>query len=201
MEKVINIFGDSITWGASDNEVGGWANRLRNHLAERPDDFFQVYNLGIRGNNSDMLLKRFVAENEARIPDTIIIAIGINDSRYEGFRENSFVPLGRFEKNLEEIVKEAKKFTEEIIFVGLTRVDEKRVSPMPWNTDIHFDNENISIYNEKVKEVCAKNDLLFIEMMDLIGDSELEDGLHPDAKGHEKMFLRIRDFLMDNKII
>ena len=201
MEKVINVFGDSITWGASDNEIGGWANRLRNHLAERPDDFFQVYNLGIGGNNSDMLLKRFVAENEARNPDTIIIAIGINDSRYEGSRENPFVPLERFESNLEEIIKQSRKFTEEIIFVGLTRVDEERVSPTPWNPSIHFDNKNISIYNEKAKEVCEKNNLLFIEMMDLIEDSELEDGLHPDARGHEKMFLRVRDFLADNKII
>ena len=203
MEKVINIFGDSITWGAADSEMGGWADRLKNHLGKDKDeeDYFETYNLGVAGDNSDKLLKRFAAENEARNPDTIIIAIGINDSRYVGIRENSNVPLERFASNLEEIIKQARKFTEEIIFVGLTRVDEKRVSPMPWNPEINFDNKNVAIYDDKLKEICNNNELLLVEMMDLLDDSDLEEGLHPNSKGHEKMFLRVRDFLAENKII
>lgn len=203
MEKVINIFGDSITWGAGDAEMGGWADRLKNHLGKDKDeeDYFETYNLGIGGDNSDKLLKRFSTENEARNPDTIIIAIGINDSQWSGSRENSRVPLERFESNLEEMVKEAQKFTKEIVFVGITRVDESKVSPTFWDPSKHYDNENIARYDAKIKEVCERNGLLFVEMMDLLKDSDLEDGLHPNVKGYEKMFLRVRDFLADNKII
>jgi len=38
-------------------------------------------------------------------------------------------------------------------------------------------------------------------MGDSLEFSDLEDGLHPNAKGHEKMFQRIRDFLVENKVI
>ncbi|MEA1963419.1 MAG: hypothetical protein U9M94_04270 [Patescibacteria group bacterium] len=41
----------------------------------------------------------------------------------------------------------------------------------------------------------------FIEMFDLLNDEDLEDGLHPNSDGHEKMFKRVRDFLIENKII
>jgi lysophospholipase L1-like esterase len=38
-------------------------------------------------------------------------------------------------------------------------------------------------------------------MLDLLEDSDLEDGLHPTAGGHEKMFLRIKDFLEHKKVV
>ncbi|MFA5993386.1 MAG: GDSL-type esterase/lipase family protein [Parcubacteria group bacterium] len=201
MEKIINIFGDSIAWGACDNELGGWANRLRNDLAKRPADYLEVYNLGISGDNSDKLLKRFTAENEIREPDTIIIAVGINDSLYIESQNNPRIPLARFENNLMEIMRQAKKFTKEIIFVGLTSVDESKVAPTIWESNKYYDNESISIYNAKIKEICEKNNLAFIEMLDLLKNEDLEDGLHPNTAGHEKMFLRIKDFLVDKKII
>ena len=53
----------------------------------------------------------------------------------------------------------------------------------------------------EIKEICAKNNLLFIEMQDLLKDEDLEDGLHPNSKGHEKMFLRVKDFLEKNEIV
>jgi len=36
---------------------------------------------------------------------------------------------------------------------------------------------------------------------DLLNDEDLNDGLHPNADGHEKMFNRVKDFLIENKII
>ena len=200
MEKIINIFGDSITWGASD-EMGGWANRLRNYLAEKSEDYSEVYNLGISGDNTVGLLKRFAIENEVRNPDTIIIAIGNNDSQYIQSKDNPRVALEKFESNLVEIVGQAKKFTKEIILVGITKVDEVKVAPTKWDDTKYYDNENIALCNAKIKKICAKNNLLFIEMQDLLKDEDLEDGLHPNSKGHEKMFLRVKDFLEDNKII
>lgn len=203
MEKIINIFGDSITRGACDRELGGWADRLKQYLAKEEDEnnYFEVFNLGIGGDNSDELLKRFANENGARDPNVIIIAIGINDSQYFNTRDNPRVPLERFESNILEIIKQAKKFTEKIIFVGLTKVDESNMMPTPWHADKYYDNKNVSIYNNKIKEICDKNKLLFVEMMDILNDDDLEDGLHPNSRGHEKMFLRIKDFLLDNKIV
>jgi lysophospholipase L1-like esterase len=200
MDNAINIFGDSIVH-ASYVEGGGWADRLRNNLEKRTDDYFRVYNLGIDGEDTDGLLKRFANENEARLPNIIIIAIGVNDSHYDKSNEDVWVPIKRFEENLLEIIDQAKNFTQEIVFVGLLSVQEEKVSPVPWNPAKYLDNKSVALYDAKIEEICVKSGLSFIKMLDLLDDSDLIDGLHPNSQGHEKMFLRIKDFLEEQGII
>jgi len=200
MEKIINIFGDSITWGAFD-EKGGWADRLKNFLMADKQNYFEVYNLGISGDDTEGLLKRFEIENNFRNPDVIIVAIGINDSYRINSRENPRISLEIFSKNLEKILDKTDISKKQLIFVGLTKVDERKMMPTPWESNKYYENKNISVYNEKIKEFCSENDLLFIEMFNLLNDDDLEDGLHPNSIGHEKMFLRVKDFLVENKII
>lgn len=201
MEKTINIFGDSIAWGAGDSEMGGWVSRLKLYLKKENKNYFEIYNLGISGDNTDGLLKRFGTENEARNPDIIIIAIGTNDACFLQSKSGNYVLLEQFEDNLGKIIELGKEYTDQMIFVGLTRPNEKILSPVPWATDFHCRNRDFEIYNNKVKETCEKNGLLFIEMLDLLEDADLEDGLHPNSAGHEKMFLRVKDFLEENKIV
>lgn len=200
MEKIINIFGDSIVY-AGYVDGGGWAYKLKDYLEKKEEDYFEVYNLGICGDNSEKLLNRFKTENESRTPSSIIIAIGINDSQYVNSKDNPRISLEEFENNLTCIIRDGKIFADKIIFIGLTKVDESKLMPVPWDLTKYYDNENISLYNDKIKEICEKNNLPFIEMMDLLNDDDLEDGLHPNSEGHEKMFLRIRDFLVENKIV
>jgi lysophospholipase L1-like esterase len=200
MEKIIAIFGDSITWGAYDIE-GGWANRLKQYLTERTEDYFEVYNLGISGDSTADLLNRIGVESEARNPNTIVIAIGANDASYIKSKSDNYVPMAEFKNNLIKIINEARNFTDEIIFVGLTRVDETKTVPVPWNPDICDTNESISAYDAEIKDICAEAGIPFIEMLDLIGDDDLDDGLHPNSIGHEKMFLRVKDFLLEKAII
>lgn len=200
MEKIINVFGDSITWGAYDIE-GGWANRLRKYLEERADDYFEVYNLGISGDSTADLLNRIGVESDVRNPNTIIIAIGANDASYIKSKSDNYIPIAEFKNNLIEIINEARNFTDEIVFVGLTKVDESKTVPVPWNEDVCDTNESASAYNTEMKDICTEASVPFIEMMDLLEDEDLSDGLHPNSVGYEKMFLRIRDFLLENKII
>ena len=80
-------------------------------------------------------------------------------------------------------------------------MDESKTMPIPWNTIKFYDEENVKLYNTKIKEVCDKNNLQFIDMLGLLNNSDLEDGLHPNPKGHEKIFLKIKDFLISNKIM
>jgi len=97
MEKTINIFGSSIAWGACDNELGGWTNRLRLELEKEKHRYFEVYNLGISGEASDNLLKRFSIENEVREPNIMMIETGINDSQYIKSADSRRIPLEIFE--------------------------------------------------------------------------------------------------------
>ena len=194
MEQTICIFGDSIVWGSWDPEEGGWVSRLRSYL-ETSDYEIRIYNCGVSGNNTDKLLQRFDVEAAAREPNIVIFAIGINDSQYANSKNNSRVPIERFQYNLQKLINKAKKFTQKIIFLSLTKVDESKTMPVPWDTTKYYDEENVKKYNSKIKDICNKNNLPFIDIFDLLDNSDLEDGLHPNQEGHKKIFLKIKDFL------
>jgi lysophospholipase L1-like esterase len=196
----ICIFGNSITWGASDVEAGGWVARLRNYF-EKSNSDVEVYNCGVSGDNTDELLERFKKEAEAREPDIIIFAIGINDSQYINYRDNPRVDMDKFRANLAELVRQAREFTNKIIFIGLTKVDELKTAPIPWGKDKFYDKENILKYNSEIEKFCQENGLEFIDMFDLLEEDELPDGLHPGPEGHEKMFLQVKKFLQNKKFV
>jgi len=95
MEQVICIFGASTTWGAWDKEKGGWVNRLRLFFDKNYDNV-DVYNLGVSGDTSNGLLKRFKIECEAREPTIILISMGENDSAKNSY---VYVPIAEFKDN------------------------------------------------------------------------------------------------------
>ena len=74
--QTICVFGDSIAWGASDSEKGGWVERLKIYMGEHRSG--NVYNLGVSGDTTNDLLERFEQEAKARESDVIIFAVGTN---------------------------------------------------------------------------------------------------------------------------
>ena len=189
----IIIFGDSITWGAYDPEQGGWATRLRNYFEEKNDT--DVYNLGISGDTTVDLLNRIEVEAKSREPNLIIFAIGINDAQFIHSTNGLHVSLDEFQKNLVKLLSIAKKFTDKVVFVGLTKVDESKTTPIPWNTDKSYINENIKRLDSLIEKFCEHNKLKFIPMESVVENDDLIDGLHPNTKGHVKIFNRMKSEL------
>lgn len=190
----ICIFGDSIAWGACDFEKGGWVERLKVHLMENREDIC-VYNLGVSGDNTDDLLKRFSKEAKAREADMVIFAVGTNDSQYITTKKSARIEPEKFKINISRLIKEARKLTEKIMFIGLTKVDESKTMPIPWDTDKYYSNQNIQQYNVILEKFCAEERVGFIDTFDLLDDSDLEDGLHPNSDGHVKIFEKIREVI------
>jgi lysophospholipase L1-like esterase len=184
----ICIFGDSITWGASDCEKGGWADQLKNYLMT---ENVITYNLGVSDDTSKQLLKRFDVEAEARNPDIIIFAIGINDS-IDIFGKKQ-ISLVEFNDNISALTDKALQITNKVIFIGLTNVDETKTMPFA-ETDAAFDNQSIGEYDEAIRSFCEENDLIFVDALGLlINDEDLCDGLHPSSIGHQKMLETVKD--------
>ncbi len=183
----ICIFGDSITWGAFDPISGGWVTRLRNYFEAKNNDI-DVYNLGISGDTTTDLLARLEIEAKSREPDLIIFAIGINDAQFIHSTNSLRTSLEQFDQNLNSILETAKSFTNQIMFVGLTTVDESKTSPLPWSTDKTYSNNNILKFDELIKQFCKKNNLEFFPLFEVISASDLHDGLHPNSTGHSKIF-------------
>ena len=202
MEQTICIFGDSITWGAVDPENGGWVAQLRRYFETNDEYNVSVYNNGISGDNTDDLLIRFKVECVAREPQIIIFAIGINDSQYIKTKDNPRVSLEKFQNNLEELINQAKNFSDKIVFISLTRIEEEKLMPIPWIAkEIFYDNDNVAKYNAVIEKVSSEHNLPFIDLLNLLELSDLSDGLHPNSNGHKKMFLKIKEFLITNKIV
>jgi len=192
-EHSICIFGDSITWGAWDEEFGGWSNRLNIYFNTLPNGYLELYNLGMSGEDTRKMLPRVENECKFRNPDIIIFAIGINDSI--SFVNKPNVPINEFKNNIEKLIEIAKKFTNEIIFIGITNVDESKTTPTIWKEDIFFRNEEIKKYDKIIEEASKSNNLKYIKLFNLLKNEDLEDGIHPNANGHKKIFKEIKGYI------
>lgn len=213
----IICFGDSITYGNWDPK-GGWVGRLREYLdskslaAYKGEDLYSTYytltyNLGIPGDTSSGLLERFETELIPRFnPDEeiiILIAIGINDSRFYKSANEYETELGVFQQNIWDLWEIAKKYTSDVAFVGLTPVDEERTDPLFWETDAIYKNEYIEKYDSVIKEFCESRQTPFIDIFNNLKDMDIkslmEDGIHPNQKGYEVMEEIIRMGIFENR--
>lgn len=172
----IIAFGDSITFGFWDRE-GGWISRLRkwvdNKNLEWSGFYYRVYNLGIDGNTTDDLIARVETEISPRIEEEskTLILYAI------GINDSQYYTA---DKTL-------------------------RIPPEKFKQNIKRLISVVKKYNEIIKLECQKNKVHFIEIFGYWVKSDyknwLEDGVHPNSVGHEKIYEKVRDFLVDNKLI
>lgn len=184
----LGVWGDSITWGAVDYEMGGWVARLRHYIDNTLDDEPAVYNSGVSGDKITDVLQRFDVEYRARKPETIILAIGINDSPHDSHPGGT--PLDVFEQKFNELVSKCLATSSKLIIVGLTNVDDG-------HPDRHgFSDKTIKPYTDVIKNLAISNNLPYVDLWGLITKKDLRlDGLHPGATGHEKIFQKVKESL------
>ena len=94
--KGILCFGDSITFGCGEVPNKGWCGRLKDYFEPKGSHHNGVYNLGVSGHTSTDLLNRFDVEANGRIrldrptdKFLILVAIGTNDSKWDGMQEDN----------------------------------------------------------------------------------------------------------------
>ena len=191
-QENICIFGDSITWGPRLPFRVAWANLLRNHLERSASDLFRVYDLGVDMDTTKDVLARMDVEAAARKPAIIIFNIGTNDSLYRVKPENAETALPAFEENMRELVKKAKIYTSRILVVGLVKGSDKWTTPLIQSTTGKtYTKERTRLYDRKLKEIATELQVSFADVNDKLDDSDFDDGLHPNANGHMKMFAEI----------
>lgn len=184
----IGAWGDSITYGSGDSEALGWVGRLRRAL-NPTNDVINVYNRGIPGDTSADVLKRFSVEAAAIEPNIVLIAVGANDSALREGRNR--VSLSDFKKNLRELIALARKHTDAIYLLGVTRPrgDIRRPSGSEFKVEI------IQEYGKIIEEVAKEETVGYIDLFETVASSDLTDGIHPNNQGYEKMFATIREAL------
>lgn len=188
----ICVFGDSIAWGAYDPINGGWVTLLRNYVEREWERFNDksVYNLGICGETTTSLLARFENEFKAREPEIVIFAVGTNDSSNWNVGGQPVVPPSEFKHNLARLTQIATHYTNQIVFVGLTPIDESITHP--FDTENTFELTQTKNYNQLISNHCLQQNILFIDLMSRLTLEDIEDGVHPNTKGHQKIFAAVK---------
>jgi lysophospholipase L1-like esterase len=95
----------------------------------------------------------------------------------------------------------AQEISGTIIFVEMSRVIDAQTTPWTVKGDNHYSNKKIKQYNQKLEEFCQKKSVHLIKIFDILDESDLPDGLHPNAEGHRKIFEQIRDYLLEHQIV
>lgn len=194
------IFGDSITHGYWDEQCG-WARRFQSDIFKKTlaSDFAwygSVYELGIPGDTSEGLLKRFknefVARYDEEVEHVVIFAIGLNDAQRDLITNQQLVPPEKFKENIGSLIQQAQEYVKKIIIIGPTPVNEKMTDPLEWMPTRAYRNSDIQTYNNFLSEICEREHLTFIDLFTPFVDSSfiktLDDGVHPNTKGHEMMY-------------
>ncbi len=192
MIKTISVFGDSLVYGMGDSHEGGWVSILQKKMK---DDFI-FWNFGIPGDTSKDLLGRIEEELKNKKADVVIIFIGANDSQYKNESSNTLIPQEQYKKNLKEISNFVKIYTDKIIFIGLTNMNESITTN--WHYIYNFCNKNLKKYDKVLKQFCKENNFSYIYLFDLLNISNLSDGAHPNFNGYEKIADKVKEFLEKN---
>ncbi len=207
----ILVFGDSIGQGYYDVE-GGWVDRLKRYYLEEEikqkwEQSVNIFNLSISGDTSKEILSRFKRETIPRSWEShetiFIFAFGINDSITIDQRNK--VPTPKFKSNLSQIINYAPKYSKKIIFLELTPVEEYKVTPMPWSPTESYYEKEVEKYDKILKQVCKKNNVVYLELFKQTSKEEfkkyLDDGVHPNSKGHKLILETVKNFLEEKKYI
>lgn len=210
MDKAILIFGTSTTYGSWDSE-GGWATRLRKFLDQKTIEsnsktYCLVYNMGVSGDKSIDVLKRFEEETKSRLGNNneiiIIFHVGINDAIFNDKLNATEVIPEVFKKNLKLLISKARKYSKKIVLVGSMPVD-KRVDP--FKPGRSYKNEYILEYENLIRDISEAKEVHFIEVFQKFINTDysnlLADGVHMNDEGHKKLYELVRDFMLKEKII
>lgn len=195
--KVVAL-GDSLVFGYGDYEGGGWVERLRRRwmLPESPGHV--LYNLGVRGDRVSQVAERLEVEFKHRgelrnrVPDIIILSVGVNDSarlgRPDGRNYNDFEI---FKREMALLLERSQQLCP-VLFVGMVPVDE---SKMPFVDCFYFNHDDQYRYKEATRQACEVRGIPYLDIFDLwmkrgedwMRSRLTQDGLHPNVAGYQAL--------------
>ncbi len=198
----ILCFGDSITYGESDPVHGGWADRIKRDFQLQFENATRqkivLYNLGVGGETSDGLVKRFKAELTARRikgqPAFVLFSYGANDIVIH--KKTNIVPLKYFLANIASCIDICVDNDISYALLGLLPIDEKIDGVLNQHDKLRF-KKDIALYDTALGRLAIEKGCPFVNLLGLF-DKELgqqlltDDGLHPNTLGHELIYKQVK---------
>jgi lysophospholipase L1-like esterase len=199
----IVALGDSLIYGFGDPEGGGWVERLRRFWMTPESPSHALYSLGVRGDRVRQVSSRIESEFRNRgelrhrVPDVIILSVGLNDCARLGRPDGkNFTDFGEFQVDLTKLLDQAQQLCS-VLFVGMTPVDEAK---MPFSNCLYYNHPDQQRYKEATKLACQARQIPYLDIFEqwtARGDSWwqaklTQDGLHPNSAGYAAL---LQDFL------
>ncbi|MEV5608360.1 GDSL-type esterase/lipase family protein [Streptomyces sp. NPDC052225] len=182
----IVIVGDSIAYGRCDPR-GGWAGRLAAaHIAEN-ETGHRLFNLAIPGSTLTDVSEQTPALLGPRLPDTLLVAAGINDAALPGPRTRTDRQLT---DALASLADTAMRHNARLVVAGPSWIDETRT---PADDGLHFTRDRALALRATLRTWCADHDVDHLDLWEPLRDRPdlLTDGLHPTPEGHEALYRHI----------
>lgn len=202
----INIlcFGDSITYGEYDGVFGGWVDLLKREFLSQfhsGKNEVLVFNLGIGGETSKGILKRFLIESEARKSDEkniVFLAFGANDL---AIKEGDFlVNPGQFHQNMKTLLQLAKAFSETVFLLSILPISDQ-IDGVKVASEKIRTNENVKKYNQILQHIASELNVEFIDLYPLFLPQKEKwlsaDGVHPNDQGYQFLAKTIKPIIED----
>lgn len=207
----IAVFGDSIAHGFHDPS-GGWVARLREDVEQgvigTGEKGSTVYGLGVSGDTTDDVVKRFEDEMAARYEDeyshVVVFALGANDAVYDRDDGGVWVGPEAFRENIRTLAKNASARAEHVVFVGPAPIQEELLDPVPWAESWSYSMERIRAYDQMLEEEAGNTGAVHISLCEALPDrflQTLDDGIHPVQEGHEMIYSVVRDRLVHQDLV
>ncbi len=201
MLKIL-CFGDSITLGEKDIEQGGWADRLKkDYFAQFVDSQTQkitLYNLGVGGETTDGLVRRFDTELRARNIKgqklILVFAYGTNDIVIH--KDKNIVPQSYYINNLKHCIEAAKKFKADILLLSLLPISDSIEGIVNQHGKLRFDHD-IQAYNLSLKNLSQEMNCEYMDLYASFIEHNKQhclssDGVHPNSTGHHLLYQKIK---------
>ncbi len=190
--------GDSLIYGFGDPVGGGWVERLRRGWMQPGSAGHTLYNLGIRGDGVKQVAQRLESEFRQRgelrnrLPDLIILSVGVNDSaRLARLSGRNFTDFDTFCADMTGLLEQARALCP-VLFVGMVPVDEAK---MPFLDCLYYNHADQSRYKEATRLICETLQIPYLDVFtqwlgrgsDWCRSRLSEDGLHPNVAGYQSL--------------
>lgn len=194
------LIGDSIAAGTGDERCLGWAGRLAVRAMAAGADL-TIYALGVRGDTSEDVARRWRAEAAARLPATfprgLVFQFGLNDCavrHWDDGRRQRRVEAGRSREVTRTILAEAAT-DGATLMIGPAPVDDERPGPqLVPGLQQRLHNGDIARLDAALEEVATGLGVPYLAVFEAL-DSDpgwrralaQGDGIHPTAEGYDAL--------------
>lgn len=182
----ICFFGDSFTNGTGDDACLGWVGRVCANERRRGHDVTS-YNLGVRRDTSDDILRRWEIEARSRLPSgcdpRLVFAFANNDVAPGDDNAAARLSSATTLLNAEAILVPAGRWAPTLM-----------IGPVPHEGSYDW-NERVRSLSSDLASLCARIEIPFLDLTALPNsfwlvwrtEAVAGDGAHPNSRGYAEL--------------